>query len=368
MQDLSEFVNEKLLNELIPANVPKNNPNPGKEAGRQATPLHGESADGRARGAEEEKGIEEGQKDSWSHTTACIRDIFSHGMCSEVRGLKNRSILEINPHYIHYQRNIKNKPGPGGKRGKITNFSKKSRQRLLKMFGRISDYPSVWQDFTFPDDVMEGKTISERAKFSTKCETEFKRRVERKYPGLWGIIRREWEARKSGRIKGEECPHLHVLWEIEGITESNYRKLCMDLALIWIDVIKTEQKEDALVVALHPKSYRWIYNRKMAQNYVSKYITKVEEHTAGESRGRYWMTIGDIPLEEPLIIPITDEEGDILRRLFRNKIGDKRKGLYRILRSRYFATWFFVEAVTIKLMLGHVRDKLSNDLEHYAPF
>ena len=337
------------------------------EEGRQAA-LHRASAAGRVSDSEAEQNSEEDKKDSWAQTTACIRDIFSHGMTAEIKGLENRSLLEINPHFINYKRDIKHRPGPGGKRGRITNFSKKSRQRLLQMFGKIFYYPSVWQDLTFPDDVMEGKTINERAKFSTKCETEFKRRIERKYPDLWGIIRREWATRKSGKIKGEECPHLHVLWEKEGIKESIFRKICMQLALIWVDVIKTEQEVEALVVATNMKSYRWIVNRKMAQNYVSKYISKVEEHKEGESRGRYWMTIGDIPIEEPLKIPITDEEGDILRRLFRNKIGDKRKPVYRYLRSRYLATWLFVEAVTVKFMLGYVRNRLSNNLEHYAPF
>jgi hypothetical protein len=339
------------------------------EEGRQATPSMESASDaGQVTDSEAEQDSEEDKKDSWEQTTACIRDIFSHGICVEIKGLENRSSIEINPHYLHYKRETKHDPGPGGKRGKIINFSNKSRQRLLQMFGKILDHPSVWQDFTFPDDVMEGKTINERAKFSTKCETEFKRRIERQYPDLWGIIRREWEIRKSGKIKGEECPHLHVLWEKEGIKESDFRKVCIQLALMWVDIIKTEEYGKALMVAVNPNSYRWVVDRKMAQNYVSKYITKVEEHEKGESRGRYWMTIGDIPLEEPLIIPITDEEGDILRRLFRNKIGDKRKNVYRYLRSRYFATWFFVEAVTVKLMLGYVRNRLSNNLERYAPF
>lgn len=308
------------------------------------------------------------KREAWESTTACIRDIFSHGMAVPIRGFQNRSAIEINPHFIKYKRNLLHSAGPGARRGKITNFSKKSRQRLLQTFGRIVDYPSVWQDFTFPDDVMEHKTITERAKFSTKAETEFRRRVERKHPGLWGIIRREWETRKSGKIKGDECPHLHVLWQKDNIEEKNFKKTCLDLAQIWIDVIKTDEREKALAVALHPKSYRWIVNRRMAQGYVSKYIAKVEVHKGGPSRGRYWMTIGDVPLEEPLEIPISDKECDLLRRLFRKKIGDKKKYLYRILRSRYFATWFFIEAVTVKLMLEHVRERLADDLEHYAPF
>ena len=106
----------------------------------------------------------------------------------------------------------------------------------------------------------------------------------------------------------------------------------------------------------------------MAQSYVSKYIAKVEVHKDGPSRGRYWMTLGDVPLEEPLEIPITDKEGDLIRRLFRKKIGDKRKGIYRVFKSRHFTTWFFIEAVTVMLMLEHVREQLSDDLEHYAPF
>jgi len=75
----------------------------------------------------------------WKSTTACIRDIFSHRPPFEIRGLQNRSAIEINPHFVKYKRNILHPAGPDARRGKITNFSKKSRQRLLQTFGRIVD-------------------------------------------------------------------------------------------------------------------------------------------------------------------------------------------------------------------------------------
>ncbi len=146
-----------------------------------------------------------------------MRDIFSHGIRGHISGLTNRSYLRIHPHFTEYKRNTLKRCGPGGKRGKITTFSQKARRRTVQLFGQIHDYPSVWQDFTFPDDVMEGKTIEQRARYSSRCIKEFKRKVEREFPDLWGIFRGEWESRKSGVIKGQECPHFHALYELRFI-------------------------------------------------------------------------------------------------------------------------------------------------------
>jgi hypothetical protein len=239
---------------------------------------------------------------------------------------------------------------------------------MLQRMAGIYHYPRVWQDFTFPDDVMVGKTVEERARFSSRCVKNFKRRVEREFPEIWAMIRREWETRKSGQLEGEECPHFHALLDMETMTEQNFHAVTTRLAMIWVEVIGTEEREMALRVALHPKSWRWITSRRMAQQYVSKYVAKLEEHQDKCSRGRYWMTLGDLPMEKPVSLPITDSEAVLIRRLFRKKIGNKRSNLYRALRSRDFATWLFVEAVTVKLMLECVRDRIGEEEGRYAPF
>ena len=305
---------------------------------------------------------------SWGETTACIRDIFSHGIEDYMTGLENRSYLKVYPHYTEYKRGTMQRCGPGGKRGKIVDFSHKARIRMLQKFGRIVNYPSVWQDFTFPDDVMAEKTVQERARFSSRCLKQLKRKMEKEFPDLWAIFRREWEPRKSGKLRGQECPHFHCLWDLKGISPQTFKTVCIRLAALWVDVLNTGERMKALSVAVHPNSFRWITNRKMAQNYVSKYVAKLERHGNGESRGRYWMSAGEVPSEEGIEVCITDYEGDFVRRMFRKKIGDKRSGLYRILRSRYFATWLFVEGVTVMRMLEYVKDKLGKEQGRFSPF
>ena len=70
-------------------------------------------------------------------------------------------------------------PVPGrssatNKREKIKQFSTKSRRRLIKALCR---FPHSWRfrfELTFTDDVMEGKTVEERAKLDTWCFIERK--------------------------------------------------------------------------------------------------------------------------------------------------------------------------------------------------
>ena len=65
--------------------------------------------------------------------------------------------------YPKPERNVSSKVT---KRGRITGMSKKSSIRLRKRAARIEDL-ALWIDLTFADDVMENKTITERAKFFT---------------------------------------------------------------------------------------------------------------------------------------------------------------------------------------------------------
>jgi hypothetical protein len=222
------------------------------------------------------------------------------------------------------------------KRGKITEFSNKSANNYRKMVGRIprGQHPTLWQDFTFCDLAMSGKTQKERAELNTAVMHAFRKKVKRKYPLLWLMYRKEWEPRKSGMLIGEDLPHNHCL--IGGIGEYGHPyTVAAELALMWVDcthIVDKEAYRQALEVALHRKSYRLIENLTAALRYVTKYTGKLSDVHL-EDAGRAWGRIGDVPQAEPIIEPMTDSEDVWFRRLVRRSL---RKGKKVISGTRRF--------------------------------
>lgn len=295
----------------------------------------------------------------WSKTSACINDIFSGTIGNDIDKNNHVDSLDIFPNYSKLKVAGQKVPGNGGRRGKVTSFTKTARARMIQRMASMIEYPDIWQDFTFPDDVMENKSIEDRAIYSSKVIKRFKREVEGIYLNLFGVWRREWEPRKSGKHKGEECPHFHALFKLKGINEHDYIKLCVILGEIWVRCTGTKETEKALKVALNGKSYRWLSNKKMAQIYVSKYVAKVEIHNDNQSRGRFWGKIGNLPLAEGLSIRITGDEAVFLRRLFRAKIRSRSKNIFKIFQSKNKGGWLLISAETILRMLEWIRETIT---------
>jgi len=247
--------------------------------------------------------------------------------------------LNLFPGYVEIRtQNKKIVPGKSSciKRGKITEFSNKSASNYRKMVGRIprGQHPTLWQDFTFCDLAMIGKTQKGRAELNTAVMHAFRKKVKRKYPALWLVYRKEWEPRKSGMLIGEELPHNHCL--IGGIEEYGHPfTVAAELALMWVDcthIVDKETYRQALEVALHRKSYRLIENLTAALKYVTKYTGKLSEvhlEDAGRALGR----IGDVPQAEPIIEQMTDSEDAWFRRLARRSL---RRGKKITSRARRF--------------------------------
>ncbi len=310
----------------------------------------------------------------WADEAACISDIFSHqdrfGFTSEATGC----YLTVFPNYVKLKTSRQAQP-PGGERGPITGFSHGARLRMIQRMASLAEYPDFWIDLTFADDVMEGKGIVGRRDHANRTMKKFKRKVERLFPELRGLWRREWEPRKSGRLVGEECPHYHTLLSCKGYTERNFSVLCFLLAQIWVDCTGTIETAKALSVAVNPRSYRWLVDKKMAQVYVSKYVAKVEDHSDDEepcSRGRYWGKIGDLQVVEGVHVRLAKEEEVLLRRLFRSKVGSKVKRLFRIFAAQNRSGWLLITAGTVRRMLQWVKDEadvpISGPLSWDPPF
>ncbi|MFZ5562868.1 MAG: hypothetical protein ACOZBW_02375 [Thermodesulfobacteriota bacterium] len=314
---------------------------------------------------------------------ACTCRIFSQRGQNIQDSGQNWDYLEVNENYTKLKSGVQQgQETPGGKRGKITGFTDAARSRMIQRMASLKQYPSFWQDFTFSDDVMTGRTAAERAEFSSYCMKEFKRAIEKRFK-IWGFWRREWEKRKSGTLKGESVPHFHVLLGGDRISERNYRSICVQLASLWVSITGTKN-ESALRVALNPKSYRWLTNKKMAQRYVSKYVAKRAHHMKCSdcgyvwlkekppkicpccgsdkidkdiiSLGRYWGKIGKPEFAETKTVLLTNHESLMIRRLFRRMV--KSPHLQKLFKCRYAGGWLLINRETVQRMLDYILDEI----------
>jgi len=246
-------------------------------------------------------------------------------------------------------------------RGKITYFSKKSRLRLMKFMASLKDQFLLFQTFTFPDDVMKGKSISERSRFSHKIRRRFLRKVKNRWPSFKAIIRQEWADRKSGDIIGESCPHLHMLYLINFLTIANHKDWAVMLGKLWADCLGTNEPEKALSVATNDKSYQWMKGQKMAQSYISKYMGKVDEYSSDESRGRSWFKVGDFDIPPPEWKFLTPLEDIAVRRVLRHYMERKSKKVAKSLEREKCNTFVFIKKETIHRIIDYVNHRLCKE-------
>jgi len=224
--------------------------------------------------------------------TACLTHIFSRKNKKE----EKRILAKLGKGSLEFKYPGSGTNGGGGSRGKITGFSRQSRKGMMIRLTNLREMPMWWQTFTVPDDVLQGLTIEEKSRITSSFVKDFKRELEKNWPLLWGVWRREWEPRKTGELKGAWCPHFHVFFYLEGVTEETYRMMAVHLAHIWVHVVGTSHP-GALSVAVNEKSYEWLHSLSQAIGYTSKYMAKVLECFQGDqekeqSLGRMWGYIG----------------------------------------------------------------------------
>lgn len=216
------------------------------------------------------------------------------------------------------------------KRGKITGVSADSARRLKKRIGRAGEL-NLWVDFTFADDVIKSKTVTEKAVFSAYCMKRLMAFAKSEF-NLYLIWKREYQKRKSGSLKGELCPHFHCL--LGGLKKGvDYEYVCVCLLREWVRLTGTKEVDKALKVALHrkngsPSSYRRIENQKHAICYVSKYFSKDDKGLklqSGESIGRCWGCTDNCPDIPPICVELSFLESQALRDALIEKKGIVRK-------------------------------------------
>lgn len=227
---------------------------------------------------------------------------------------------------------------------------------MIKKMHSLDVMPNCWQDFTFSDEVFENVSIGDESKASAEILEKFKRRLEKMFPALWGIWRRDWQDRKSGIYKGRLLPHFHCLFYIPGIAEKDFKNICIKIALLWVDCLPIKEKINALKVSLSPQSYRWINSPKMASCYVSKYVAKEENHEKGKvSLGRFWGVIGNPPFVNPKTVRLYRSEMDMLKRIFRRRVKGSSNRLYNTFKQREFSSWLLIPESSLTKVIVYIK-------------
>lgn len=261
-----------------------------------------------------------------SNEDACI------GYISEHRNRSNE-YLRVFPGYSEVRQASKsgldNKEGDvrRAKRGKITKYSKGSRLRLSKRLGRTKHVPNLWQDFTFADDVMVGKTLKERQEYGEATKKRFVRMMKNKgfeFYMFWII---HWEPRKSGLLVGEMLPHYHCFFLVYGLAKSELLCHAWLQAEVWVKATKTKMLVEARRVALNPESYRKIESRQDAYRYASsyKYVSQDKQIEMKEGIGRHWGVNGSCPDADVLLLPLSYGESVAFRRVCRMRLKKSSK-------------------------------------------
>ena len=324
--------------------------------------------------ADDDQGI---KFEALASDTACISDIFSNGHNDNNDLLEklvvSEGVTKIKRDFIVSEEEgflLGGGGGGGGRKGQVVTFSRKSRRNLMIKLAEMKSRFEFWQDFTFADDVMQGLSVKERAKFTSKVLKAFKLWLDREGYKIKGVWKREWRARISGVLLGQYVPHFHVLYSIEGISEKEYFELAKLFAHKWVEFTGTNQYEKALAVATHRKSYRRIESRKQANVYVSdrKYISKYGEYVSEESIGRNWGYIGNPEFAENETFYMNLSEMALLRRILRNFVRKGKKRFKRLIVEKYSRFFVFIEKSTVHRILEWIVKNRMIEVVEGVPF
>jgi len=187
------------------------------------------------------------------------------------------------------------------KRGRVTEFTKASRLRMLSYIAKVdwqANVPCLFITLTYPDSV----NIRENYK-ATQHRSVFWRDLEKgvghHVPALWRI---EWVQRKSGKRKGEYMPHLHVI---------TFREKYIS----HLDVNKWWRK--AIGVKKVRTETKGMVNERQVGYYVAKYSAKVDDHSLVNAAylnnippGRQWGILRKqlIKLHEKRVLRVKPDE------------------------------------------------------------
>lgn len=200
------------------------------------------------------------------------------------------------------------------KRGKVTDFTAKSRNRLIRKLAKArSTRHGYFLTLTYPD------VFPFEAQAWKDHLHKFTIYLQRKFPGCAGLWRMEFKVRKSGEIhEGFIAPHFHLL--VFGVAlpqEAEYR-LKAWVSETWARIVNSDDHR-------HLKAgtnVRPIQNKKHAYRYVSKYAAKLhnDEFSIIANVGRHWGSFGNLELTTSIICQLDKKQAEEFRRYCRKHL------------------------------------------------
>lgn len=196
-------------------------------------------------------------------------------------------------------------------RGQITDFSRKSRKRMIDRLARKRNYSRpLFMTLTIPDEVWFGMDCTYE-RFQQHLEA-FLARLRRAYPDCSYTWRKERQDRKSGKHIGEIVPHLHLI--LDGIMD-DVAYLRKEMRRWWMEII-TDNNISILVKGCRI-DLQVAKSRKHAYYYVSKYTAKMEDVTIPlengdcqpvDSIGRIWGISTNWDTSESITVKLTYQQ------------------------------------------------------------
>lgn len=247
--------------------------------------------------------------DSWEDSRRTVRDVTvgsrlskCHIFTGRAKPRKYSEFLRITKGAVEFKSSFLSDAHVRWRRGrgKIVDFSKKSRKRCMIACMNLKEDAKGWITFTFADDVLRGKSVEDVARYSSDVLKLFKRRVAVEFPVLNGIWRREWKRRVHGDLSGLLEPHFHAILAGCGLSSDEFELVALRLLEVWIACTGTSELGKAFSVALHRNkegkfdSFEYLNSAQKAVAYISKYMGKEDAECvrADESLGRMWGEIG----------------------------------------------------------------------------
>jgi hypothetical protein len=196
-----------------------------------------------------------------------------------------------------------------GKGKPITEFSKKSRRRMMQTIAKIDTKEvAYFGTLTFPDEFHD-KYPSGKGLQAKRCERALRQRIKRRFPKLSYFCRIEFMPRKSGKYEGVLFPHFHLM--IYNVDEfHNFRSW---LTVNWWQVCG-KLSSDHLKAGISLEKMR---SAGGAMRYMAKYMAKEAKYF--EPCGRIWLVHNaeNLPFVKGILMVLTEDEAITLIRYMR---------------------------------------------------
>jgi hypothetical protein len=201
----------------------------------------------------------------------------------------------------------------GGRRGKVSNFTKASRKRLLQKMATYRHMDDgYFATFTYPGHFT---WTPENCKSHMAA---LRKRILYFLPGARVIWRMEIKQRLSGESIGEPVPHFHLL--IFGLPYGMESELTKLLGDMWNEIANNQTQDFAYLIS----EVKQIRSRKHAVYYASKYAAKIDDGL-DEQFGRHWGVFGQWDDSMSLSASMTMREMIQLKRLVRSWLKSRGK-------------------------------------------